>query len=100
MDRGELREGEEVSDLFDEICKISRIHAYCVTGDEKYLAPVAPITVDLGCANNWRETPQMVKSCRDAIHTPTDTNPTAPRSGLHYVRCDLCGYKYTYDTSD
>ena len=57
-------------------------------------------TLDLGCANGWRETPQMVKLCQRSSHVQTDVNPTAPQSGIHVVRCEQCGYTYTYDTSD
>ena len=41
-----MHKGQEMSKLFDEICEISRIHAYCVTGDEKYLAPTPAMSAE------------------------------------------------------
>ena len=62
----------------------------------------------LGCANGWEydsdeqrvERRRLIDSCKAAGHVPMDEAPLAHRSGLHHVTCELCGYSYTYDTSD
>ena len=56
---------------------------------------------DLGWANNWRETPEIVKKCRALKHSRTDKDVGPPHRGLeHVVTCEICGYVYRYDSSD
>jgi len=58
--------------------------------------------INLGWANNWKETPEVVLKCREQEH---------PEKGLtegqaDHVRCvststcRLCGYTYKVDSSD
>jgi hypothetical protein len=48
---------------------------------------------NLGCANGWRETPEIVKNCDH----PKDGRVI----GNCYVEtwCRICGYVYTVDSS-
>jgi len=54
---------------------------------------------DLGWANGWGETPEIVKKCRELKHTTTDVDHSHMRGTNHEVRCDICGYIYRYDSS-
>ena len=54
------------------------------------------VVQDLGWANGWGETPDIIKKCREAKHK---TEEMTPRMFDHVVRCDICGYVYKYDSS-
>ena len=59
-----------------------------------------PAVRDLGWANGWKETPEIVKRCRALGHKTIDTNRDPTWHGLtNEVRCDECGYVYRYDSS-
>lgn len=53
---------------------------------------------DLGWANDWHEVPNIVKNCKHK----TESLDVGPRNrGLHnIVTCELCKYRYHYDSSD
>lgn len=53
--------------------------------------------IDLGYANGWRETPDVVKACKVAGHEKTIKN--VGRCLTEYS-CPVCGYKYLVDSSD
>jgi hypothetical protein len=56
---------------------------------------------DLGWANNWIETPEIVKKRTALKHSRTDKDVGPLHRGLeHVVKCDICGYVYRYDSSD
>ena len=58
---------------------------------------VSPEIQDLGVANGWKETPEIVREClvrSDHINTTTKIGRTRTE-----VRCDICGYRYEYDSS-
>ncbi|KKM20685.1 hypothetical protein LCGC14_1642960 [marine sediment metagenome] len=63
---------------------------------------VSPEIQDLGVANGWKETPEVVISCRSVAsyvpppHWPTETKIGKTRTE---IRCDICGYRYEYDSS-
>ena len=64
-----------------------------------------PKYVELGWANDWRETPEMVKQCQSLEHRKagyvTDTDVGPPHRGMdHVVICHQCQYRYHYDSSD
>ena len=55
----------------------------------------------LGSANRWKDTPQIVKDCRASKHLTGSKNRDPYRRGFcTVVFCDICGYEYTYDSSD
>ena len=61
----------------------------------------AGLKVDLGMANGWRETPEIVLKCKELKHDTTDKDHGPPNRGLdHRVRCRKCNYVYGYDSSD
>ena len=53
-----------------------------------------PPCVDLGWANGWAETPEIVKNC---THQQTEVNLG---SCVHQVTCVECGFTYKYDSGD
>ena len=56
---------------------------------------------DFGWANGWKETPEIVKKCRDLGHQGSDT-PKSHRPYEcfeHTVVCHECRYFYKYDSS-
>jgi len=55
-----------------------------------------PAVKDLGWANGWRKDPFIVTWCKMKKHK---TEETSIRMFVHQVRCDICGYKYKYDSS-
>ena len=60
-----------------------------------------PKVINLGWANGWKETPEIVKKCHALGHRPIDIDRGPPFRGLdHEVRCDICGYVYHVDSSD
>jgi hypothetical protein len=64
--------------------------------DKKQEAPV-----NLGWANSWEDTPEIVKKCREAKHTRSDVDVGPRNRGLeHVVKCTTCNYVYRYDSSD
>jgi len=56
---------------------------------------------DLGWANGWVETPDIVKKCEELKHVTSDIDYGPPHRGLeHRVVCKICNYIYYYDSSD
>lgn len=49
---------------------------------------------ELGWANGWAETPEIVKNC---THQQTEVNLG---SCVHQVTCVKCGFTYKYDSGD
>ena len=49
---------------------------------------------DLGWANGWIETPEIVKKC---THRQTEVNLDCC---VHQVTCVECGFTYKYDSGD
>jgi hypothetical protein len=61
-----------------------------------------PVVKNLGWANGWSETPEIVKKCRELNHDVSDKSdaPGVPyKCFTNTVRCDICGYYYKYDSS-
>ncbi|KKK71684.1 hypothetical protein LCGC14_2911460 [marine sediment metagenome] len=56
---------------------------------------VSPEIQDLGVANGWKrgKWPVIALDCK---HETTDTKIGKTRTE---VRCDICGYRYEYDSS-
>ena len=54
---------------------------------------------DLGWANGWKETPEIVKKCREAKHRVIDFDHSGNRGLHHEVNCPICKYIYHYDSS-
>lgn len=52
---------------------------------------------DLGFANGWKNTPEIVKVCKELGHIQYEYN--AGRC-LHEYGCGACKYKYFVDSSD
>lgn len=50
--------------------------------------------LDLGWANGWGETPEVVRTCQ---HPKVDV---AIGSCLHQVTCPECRFTYRYDSGD
>jgi hypothetical protein len=53
--------------------------------------------VDLGYANGWGETPEIVKKCWEQDHEREGGNIGRC---LSETICRICGYKYKIDSSD
>jgi len=60
-----------------------------------------PVVKDLGWANGWKETPEIIKKCKELKHETINKDVSSrPGRGLHNTtRCDICGYIYHYDSS-
>ena len=56
--------------------------------------------IDLGYMNGWKETPDMVKKCREKGHETTSHKFRTIGGTVQEYRCDLCGYKYKVDSGD
>lgn len=52
---------------------------------------------DLGYANGWEKTPDIVKACKAREHIQEIVNLGRC---LNEYRCEECGYKYKVDSSD
>lgn len=65
-------------------------------GQLAQLAGKKELAVDLGLANNWAETPAIVKDCQDAGHHQYRTGPESRVE----VKCDKCRYVFSLDCSD
>lgn len=52
--------------------------------------------VNLGYANSWADTPDIVKACEAKGHTPDKVNLG---NCLNEYRCEACGYLYKVDSS-
>ena len=50
--------------------------------------------IDLGTANGWEETPEIVKACTH------DTEEKTISNCLHVITCKVCGYTYMVDSGD
>ncbi len=57
---------------------------------------VSPEIQDLGVANGWKGRPTILEECRSAGHDPPATKIGKTRTE---IRCDICGYRYEYDSS-
>ncbi len=58
---------------------------------------VSPEIQDLGVANGWGKRPKIIKTCLYVRgHAPSKTKIGKTRTE---VRCDICGYRYEYDSS-
>lgn len=53
--------------------------------------------INFGTANGWTETPDLVKRCVAKKHSP---GQIGIGKCLTEVKCELCRYKYTIDSSD
>lgn len=53
---------------------------------------------DLGYANGWEETPEIVKNCPHPIESPYYYVKTVGNCLTEYG-CTECGYKYLVDSS-
>lgn len=61
-----------------------------------------PELTDLGWANDWKETPEIVLKCREAGHPQTliaSAYHDYTRC-LHRYECRECGYTYREDSGD
>lgn len=61
-----------------------------------------PKVQNLGWANGWSKTPEIVNKCKALGHRLSDNSdaPGVPYKCFnHTVRCDICGYYYKYDSS-
>lgn len=56
---------------------------------------------DLGYANGWKETPEIVKKCNSLRKQDVTHTGWCRRVGncLHEYGCDVCGYFYLVDSS-
>jgi hypothetical protein len=54
-------------------------------------------TVDLGDANGWKNTPDIIEKCNKLGHKKSYSN-----IGKSYeeIKCGICGYVYRVDSSD
>lgn len=52
---------------------------------------------ELGIANSWKETPEILKECRKQNHVIVSKN--LGRCYNQYC-CTICNYHYTVDSSD
>jgi len=52
--------------------------------------------VDYGCANGWVTAPDAVKQCAAKGHKKERAGEEAHTD----VRCEECGYKFWFDSSD
>jgi hypothetical protein len=65
--------------------------------EEEKLSPMQ----NLGWANSWSETPDIVKKCQENKHSVSDVDVGPPNRGIeHVVKCVICRYVYRYDSSD
>lgn len=59
-----------------------------------------PLVLDLGWANGWNETPEIVEQCWQKNHPLNKYNHDRTQHGYDTeVRCDICGYVYHFDSS-
>jgi hypothetical protein len=77
--------------------------ATCPKADRFKKKKEKPAITDFGWANSWGDqTPELVRKCRELGHEVSDKSdaPGVPyRCFTHTVRCDICGYRYKYDSS-
>ena len=55
-----------------------------------------PAVQDLGYANGWGKTPDIVIGCKELKHVRPERKL---RMHVYEVQCDVCGYVYKYDSS-
>lgn len=57
---------------------------------------------DLGWANGWGKTPDIVKDCRDSREKGEDHDMQGHSGGrcVSVTTCNTCGYTYRIDSSD
>lgn len=53
-------------------------------------------TLDYGYANGWGATPKLIRECREKKHK---THHTSLGNFDNVVWCEICEYKYRYDSS-
>jgi hypothetical protein len=53
---------------------------------------------NLGTANSWKETPQIVTDCQERNHERIYT--TNGGRGITVITCTVCGYTYKVDSTD
>jgi hypothetical protein len=77
--------------------------ATCPKADRFKKKKEKPAVTDFGWANGWGDqTPELVRKCRELGHEVYDKSdaPGVPyRCHTNTVRCDICGYRYKYDSS-
>jgi hypothetical protein len=87
---------EEIGECIDRIIKREK-YFIMYGGIKKKMSDL----INLGWANGWKETPQIVEECRKKKHYPSDVDHGPPNRGIeHVVVCKECGYIYRYDSSD
>lgn len=79
---------------FDKTCSMDeqRVLRLYVFGIKQSSTPI-----DLGRANSWIETPEIVKRCLSKKHSP---KLTGVGKCLTKVECLFCNYVYIIDSSD
>lgn len=84
---------------FDESCSIDERRLMRLLVQEQFSKQLKAGTdyIDFGTANGWLETPELVKRCVGKKHSPKQTGIGRC---LTEVKCELCRYKYTVDSSD
>ena len=55
---------------------------------------------NLGWANGWNETPEIVVKCQELGHQKSSIDRSHGRGADNEVRCNTCGYVFHYDSSD
>jgi hypothetical protein len=53
---------------------------------------------DLGYANGWAETPEIIKNCRQ--HNNHKIHSKKIGRCIHQTTCETCDYTYKVDSSD
>ncbi len=58
--------------------------------------------VDLGWANSWRDTPEIVAKCRELEHGKKGVLKSWSDYSrcVYYATCPECGYRYKVDSGD
>jgi len=63
--------------------------------------PSVDCYTDLGWANGWEQTPELVIECSRKKHPVTSKDIGPPFRGMHnVVTCTICRYVYYTDSSD
>jgi len=63
--------------------------------------PLPKATVGyLGWANGWKDTPEIVRRCREMKHKRQEYHlGRTPMDHTHLITCEDCGYWYKVDSS-
>lgn len=83
-------------EIFDPVPYRGRQRIFNVPAD---IISIEPKVKNLGWANGWGDTPEIVERCRKLKHQILDVDHSRMRGTNHEVRCDICGYVYRYDSS-